>query len=470
MSYTSQKQIGILLMVAITFASCKVMKQYQRPQIIAENLYRDTLFTQSDSTSMADLPWKTLFTDTTLQALIQEGLDKNINLKTAILRMSEAQYTLEQSKLVYLPTLDAGINATQTKNSRAALNFPEGINIDLNTITYKAQLSASWEINLWGQLGSLKRQALANFLQSDATKRAIQTQLIADIANYYYNLVALDQQLRITESTVKNRIEGVETMKALKASAVVNGAAVVQSEANRYAVEVTIPDLKRNIREIENIISILLARAPGSIPREVLSQQKPYMDIDVGVSTLLLRNRPDVQAAEFALKVALENTNVAYSYFYPSLSITAQGGISTLKLENFFDKSFFYNVIGGLTQPIFNRGQNKTRYKIAQAQQQEALLGFQQTLLNAGQEVSNALYAYQTALDKQRIRTSQIQSLEKAVDFTKELLRYSSATNYTDVLTSEQSLLAAQLNSVNDQLQQYQSIVNLYRALGGGWK
>lgn len=470
MSYKSQKQIWIMLLVAVTFASCKVMKKYQRPDLVAENLYRDTLLTHSDSTSMADLPWRTLFSDTTLQALIQEGLDKNLNLKTAVLRMSEAQYTLEQSKLVYLPTLDAGINATKSKNSRAALNFPEGININLNTITYKAQLSASWEINLWGQLSSLKRQALANFLQSDAAKRAIQTQLIADIANYYYNLVALDQQLAITESTVQNRIQGVETMKALKASAVVNGAAVVQSEANRYAVEVTIPDLKRNIRETENIISILLARTAGPIQREKLSQQKPFLDIDTGVSTLLFRNRPDVQEAEFAFKVAFENTNIAYSYFYPSLSITAQGGLSTLKLENFFDKSLFYNLIGGLTQPIFSRGQNKTRYKIAQAQQQEALLGFQQTILNAGQEVSNALYAYQTALDKQRTRANQIQSLEKAVDFTKELLRYSSATNYTDVLTSEQSLLAAQLNSVNDQLQQYQAVVNLYRALGGGWK
>jgi multidrug efflux system outer membrane protein len=470
MSYKSHKQIAIMLLVAVTFASCKVMKKYQHPEIVAENLYRDTLFTHSDSTSMADLPWKALFSDTTLQALIQEGLDKNLNLKTAMLRMSEAQYTLQQSKLVYLPTLDAGISANPSRNSRAALNFPEGININLKTITYKAQLSASWEINLWGQLSSLKRQALANFLQSDAAKRAIQTQLIADIANYYYNLIALDEQLAITESTVENRIEGIETMKALKASAVVNGAAVVQSEANRYAVEVTIPDLKRNIREIENLISILLARTPGAIQREKLSVQKPFVDIDAGVSTLLFRNRPDVQEAEFAFKVAFENTNVAYSYFYPSLSITAQGGLSTLRMENFFDKSIFYSVIGGLTQPIFNRGQNKTRYKIAQAQQQEALLGFQQTMLNAGQEVSNALYVYQTALDKQQTRAKQIESLEKAVEYTKELLRYSSATNYTDVLTSEQSLLAAQLNSVNDQLQQYQTIVNLYRALGGGWK
>ena len=259
-------------------------------------------------------------------------------------------------------------------------------------------------------------------------------------------------------------------MKSLKEGAVVNGAAVVQSEANLYAAQVTLPDLKRSIRETENALSILLGKGPGKVDRSTLDQQTAYSNLQTGVSAQLLQNRPDVQAAEFAFRAAFENKNVAKAFFYPALTLTANGGLSSLSLENFFDNSIFYNLIGGITQPIFNKGQNKARLKTAEAQQQIAFYSFQQTLLTGGQEVSDALYAYQAAAEKESTRAKQIASLTKAVDFTKELLRYSSATNYTDVLTSEQSLLTAQLNGINDRLQKLQSVVNLYRALGGGWK
>lgn len=453
----------------LAFASCKVSQTYKRPDNLRSgDLYRDS--SKTDTTSIAGLPWRTLFLDTTLQSLIQEGIANNLDLKTAVLKISEAQATLNASKAAYLPSLDAGVQATKSKSSQAALNFPAGVGINLNTTTYQASLNASWEVNIWGQLSSLKRQALANFLQSDASKRAVQTQLIADIANSYYNLLSYDQQLRITEQTVQNRIKDVETMKALKEGAVVNGAAVVQSEANRYAAEVSIPDLKQSIRETENALCILLARAPGHIKRNKLTDEQAVNQLNTGLSTQLLRNRPDIQASEFAFRSAFENTNVAHSYFYPTLTITAEGGLSTLQLKDFFSNSVFYNLVGGLTQPIFNKGQNKARYRIAQAQQQEAFNTFQQTILVAGQEVSNALYSYQNATSKHQLRAKQISALEKSVDYTNDLLRYSSATNYTDVLTSEQSLLAAQLSGVNDKLQELQAIVNLYRALGGGWQ
>jgi NodT family efflux transporter outer membrane factor (OMF) lipoprotein len=452
----------------LAFSSCKVSQTYKRPDVKAANMYRDS--SSTDTASMASMPWRSLFSDTTLQNLIQEGINNNLNLQTAILKIAEAQATLQQSKMAYFPTLSAGVQATKAKSSQAALNFPAGIGINLNTTTYQASLSASWEVNIWGQLSSLKRQALANFLQSDASKRAVQTQLIADIANNYYNLLAFDKQLAITEETIKNRITDVETMKQLKEGNVVNGAAVVQSEANRYAAEVSIPDLKQSIRESENALCVLLGRAPGPIKRNSLTDQQPMSNLNAGLSTQLLRNRPDVQSSEFAFRSSFENTNVAHSYFYPTLTITAQGGPSTLQLKNFFNNSIFYNLVGGLTQPIFNQGQNKARYRIAQAQQKEAFNTFQQTILTAGQEVSNALYSYENAVSKQQTRTKQIQALVKSVDYTKELLRYSSATNYTDVLTSEQSLLAAQLSGVSDRLQELQAIVNLYRALGGGWQ
>jgi multidrug efflux system outer membrane protein len=451
----------------VTLSAC-VTQKYEKPEVKVDQLYRGQ--TTTDTTTIANLPWKTLFTDITLQSLIDQGLAENIDLKQAIERIKVAEASLYQSRLALLPNLQGDISATDTKQSARSVNLPAGININLETQTYRAQLSTSWEADIWGKLSSAKRSAYATLLQSDAAKRAVQTQLIANIANAYYNLLALDQQYAITLKTIEARTKSVATMKALKEGAIVNGAAVVQSEANLYAAEVTLPDLKRSIREIENALSTLLAKPAGNINRSSLTNQVVYTNLQTGVSSQLLQNRPDVQAAEFAFRTSFENTNVAKTYFYPSLTLTASGGLSSLQLKDFFNNAVFYNLVGGLTQPIFAKGQNKARLKTAQAQQQIALLGFQQTLLTSGQEVSNALYAYQTAVEKETSRAKQIAALTKAVDFTQELLRYSSATNYTDVLTSEQSLLAAQLSGVNDKLQQLQAVVNLYRALGGGWK
>ncbi|RYG17155.1 MAG: efflux transporter outer membrane subunit [Chitinophagaceae bacterium] len=459
---------SILIGFTILTLSACVTKKYERPQLTSEGLYRDNNTT--DTATMADLPWKNLFSDTTLQSLIQQGINQNLDLKQAIERIKISEATLRQSRAAFLPSLQADVSVTDNKASAAAQNFPAGININLETQTYRAALSTAWEADIWGKLSSAKRAAYATLLQTDAAKRAVQTQLIATIANSYYTLLALDKQLAITEQTISIRIKDVETMKALKEGAIVNGAAVVQSEANLYAAQVTLPDLKRSVKEAENALSIVLARAPGSVNRTTLDQQVPYANLQTGVSAQLLKNRPDVIAAEFGFRSAFENTNVARTYFYPALTLTASGGLTSLQLSNFFDNSIFYNLVGGLTQPIFAKGANKARLTTAQANQQIAFYTFQQTLLTGGQEVSNALYAYQTAAEKEETRAKQIASLTKAVDFTKELLRYSSATNYTDVLTSEQSLLTAQLSGINDRLQKLQSVVELYRALGGGWK
>jgi len=459
---------SILIGITILTLSACVTKKYTRPEVGSAGLYRDNNTT--DTTTMADLPWKSLFSDTTLQSLIQQGINQNLDLKQAIERIRISEATLRQSRAAFLPSLQADVSVTDAKQSAAALNFPAGININLETQTYRAALSTAWEADIWGKLNSAKRAAYATLLQTDAAKRAVQTQLIATIANSYYTLLALDKQLAITNQTISIRTKDVETMKALKEGAIVNGAAVVQSEANLYAAQVTLPDLKRSIKEAENALSVVLAKAPGPINRTSLDQQVPYSNLQTGISAQLLQNRPDVIAAEFGFRSAFENTNVAKTYFYPALNLTATGGLTSLQLSNFFDKSIFYNLVGGLTQPIFAKGANKARLTTAQANQQIAFYNFQQTLLTGGQEVSNALYAYQTAAEKEETRAKQIASLTKAVDFTKELLRYSSATNYTDVLTSEQSLLTAQLSGINDRLQKLQSVVELYRALGGGWK
>ena len=456
------------MLLAGALLSCKVTKPYQQPDLNTDNLYRGQ--NTGDTTTLASMHWESLFADTVLKALIREGLYNNLNLKMAIQKIAEAQAALGQAKGAFLPSLNGTVGVTRSKQSAASLNFPAGFAFNTVSTSYSLGINTSWEADVWGQLNSAKKAAYANLLESDAAKRAVQTQLIADIANNYYTLLALDKQLDITTQTLQNRMKDVETMKALKEGDVVNGAAVVQSEANRYAAEVAIPDIKRSIRETENAIDILVGRGPGALNRGKLDEQRPITDLQTGISAQLLKNRPDVQQAEYTFRAAFENTNLAHTYFYPAFTITASGGFSNLSLKDFFVNSVFYNIAAGLTQPIFNQGINKARLKTAQAQQMEALYNLQQIILIAGQEVSNALYAYQTGVEKDTSRAKQITALIKAVDYTQQLLRYSSATNYTDVLTSEQNLLAAQLSGVNDRLQQLQAIVNLYRALGGGWR
>jgi NodT family efflux transporter outer membrane factor (OMF) lipoprotein len=448
-------------MVVLVLASCKVTENYQRSTGLADNkLYRD--INTADTTTIADIPWRQMFSDTLLQGLIQEGIDKNPDLKIAVARIKQAQANLRQSNASFYPTLVGHASGTIQNPAPNTGGTPE---------VYQLYGIASWEADIWGKLKSAKRASLAVLLQSDAYKKAVQTQLVSDIATNYYALLAYDAQLQVTLKTIENRILDVATMKQLKESDVVTGAAVVQSEANQYSVEVTIPDLRQNIRETENTLSILLGRNPGGIARDSLNNQQVRTSLQTGVAAQLLANRPDVQEAEYQLRYYFELTNVAKTYFYPSLTITAQGGLFNGNISQLLSaSSLFGNIIGGLVQPIFNQGLNKQRLRVAQAQQEEYIVTFKKTLLNAGQEVSNALYNYQAATDKMQIRSQQIGFLQKSVEFTKELLKYTANTNYTDVLTSEQSLLAAQLNSISDKVQQLQAVVALYRSLGGGWK
>ena len=468
MTNSSNKYI-LMVIAAVLLSACSITKKYERPATLAtDKLYRDQA--SADSTTIANMPWQSVFKDEKLNVLIQRGLNNNLNLKNAIENIIQAQASLRQSKLAYYPTLNLEGSVNRNKQSKAGLNFPPGIDINTLTTTYRLGLSTSWEADIWGKLSSSKRAALASYLATDAAKQAVQTQLIADIANNYFLLLAYDKQLKITEETLETRVKGVETIKALKEGAIVTGAAVVQSEANLHAAEVLIPDIKRSIRETENALNILLGQAPAPIERGELETQTVPENLAVGLPSQLLQNRPDVREAEYNFRVAFESTNLAKTYFYPSLTLTASGGFSNLELKDFFTNSIFYSIIGGLTQPIFNQGLNKMRLTTAQSQQLQAYNNFQQSLLVAGQEVSNALYSYEMAVDKQESREKQIAALEKAVDFTQQLLEYSSATNYTDVLTSEQNLLSAQLSGINDNLQKLQAVVNLYRALGGGWK
>ncbi len=459
----SIKHIILIAAFAGALYSCNTSKHFNRDTVNTDNLYGISATT--DTATIANKPWRELFTETYLQKFIEEGLEHNPDLLVAVQRVHEAEAYLSQSKAALLPGIDIQGTDNYLRNPESI--YPDGPR-EVNT--YQLGLQASWEIDLWGKLRSSKRAAYANLLASDAGRKAVQTRLIANIAATYYNLVGLDAKMAITRQTVKNNIDLFETIKSLKESGKVTGAAVVQSEANRYATEVTIPDLEQQIRETENALCLLLGRTPGTIERGKIDEQALSSVLTTGVPAQLLDNRPDVMEAEFGVMSAFEATNNAHANFYPALTITASTGFAATDLSQLLDaKSFAANVIGGLTQPLFNKKLNITRLRVAQAQQEEALINFRNTLLNAGQEVHNALGSYEWSVKKIALRKLQLEALVKSVDFTKELLTYGSA-NYTEVLNAQTSLLSAQLSSVNDQLQQLNAVVSLYRALGGGWK
>ncbi len=450
-----------------------VTKKYEDVELTEEQqkgLYRD--YQSEDTVTVADIPWQDLFTDEHLKTLIQEALTKNYDLQNAILQISSAENTLRQSKLAFLPSLDFSPSVTFNKTSQNSLNLPANININLRTTTVSLGFSTNWEIEIWGKLSAAKRSAQAAWMQSIASQNAVRTALVATIADAYYTLLSLDKQLEITEETVAIREKTVTAMRALMEAGSVTGADVVQAESNLYAAQVSLPELKRSIRELENSLCVLTSKPLQAIQRGRFDDQVLHADLKAGVPAQLLANRPDVQAAELSFRQAFELTNVAKASFYPTLRLSAgSGGISALTTRTLLDPaSIFVNLVGGLTQPIFQRGQLKANHRNAKIAQQQAWNTFEKTLLTAGQEVTDALYAYDMAKEKQEIREKQVEALEKAVSFRMQLLEYSSNTNYTDVLTSEQSLIAAQLAGVNDKLQEYKAIIALYRSLGGGWK
>lgn len=456
------KTVSVIL-VTLCFTNCGITKKYQTPTMEMGELYRGSEIT--DTTTIATLSYTTLFKDKKLQKLISEGIANNYDLKVAVARILQAEANFNQSKSQFYPTLSASAQVTQQ-----GLTQVQSRGLPYNKDIYQVGGNASWEADIWGKLRSAKRGKLALLLQSQAYKRVVQSQLIANIANNYYSLLALDKQLEITLKTVSYLKEDISTNKSLKDANRITEASVAQSEANLYATQSTIPDIKNNIRQTENALSVLIARAPGSIDRGTIEEQEFDGILQVGIPAQLLANRPDVQQAEYQLRYNFEQINNAQTYFYPSLTITAQGGWQSKATKSLFDPtSLFYNLIGGLAQPIFNQGLNQQRLAIAKSQYEENVANFYSTLLKAGQEVSNSLFSYQMAEEKKTSRAEQLVALSKALDYNRELLNYGYAqTSYLDVLTSQQSYLAAQLNQVNDQLQKLNAIVNLYKSLGGG--
>ena len=402
--------------------------------------------------------WWRDFQDPLLCDLIEEGLKNAPTVEAAVANLRAQRALRESTEAGFWPQFSASGSYTWGRAWGAGRQDWE------DNLT--ARGDASWEIDIFGRVLNSKRNAKAVLMQGKAYQQAVRTQLIATIANGYYTLLMLDKQLAITEETALLWQQSVETMKSMKEAGMTNEAAVAQSEANCYAIEASIPALKQQIRETENTLSTLLYQAPQTIKRGSFDEQTLPEILHVGVPVQMLANRPDVQAAEMSLAAAYYTTNIARSAFYPNLVISGSAGWSNQN-GTVNPAQILLSAAASLVQPIFNQGSNIANLKAAKAQQEIAAINFQQTVLNAGQEVSDALYAYQSNKDILSQRTQQIDALQRAVESTESLMKLGTST-YLEVLTAQQSLLSAQLSEVSDSYQCMVAVISLYHALGGG--
>ncbi|WP_375587648.1 efflux transporter outer membrane subunit [Flagellimonas aurea] len=466
MKIKSTYKLLLVISAPLLLQSCFVAKNYSRPEIETGNLYRTDNLPQ-DSISMADVSWRDLFNDEQLKSYIEQGLENNIDIRIALQNVVAAEAYVKQGKAGYYPTLSGTASFTRTKNSE---NSQFGSFFTRPLEQYELSGSLSWEADIWGKIRSNKRAFSASYLQSVSAHQAVKTNLIASIAATYYQLLALDKQLEVAHQTLEARKNSLETTVALKDAGQVTEVAVKQTEAQVHTTEIIVIDLENNIKLLENAFSILLGEAPQKIQRGTLDDQSIDTELSTGVPYLLLANRPDVMQAEYGLINAFELTNVAKSSLYPSLSLSATGGFQSLEFDNWLDaSSLFSTLVGSLTQPIFNGRRLRTQMEVAKAQQEQALLNYKQALLTAGREVSDALYTYEAETEKLEARSKELDAYAKAEDYSEELLNNGLA-NYLEVLTARQNALNSELNLVDSQYSRLGAIVELYRALGGGWK
>ena len=465
------KKLIISLAAILALSSCGIYSKYKPVTEIPDGLYghggtdtpgltsADPEIQRSDTAAnFGNLSWREVFTDPYLRVLIDSALVRNTDLRTAHLRVKEAEATLLSARLSYLPAFSLSPQGT-------ASSFDGG----KATQTYSLPVSASWEIDIFGRLTNAKRRAQAVVAQSRDYEQAVQTQLIAAVANNYFTLLMLDAQIEISTATEAAWKESVATTRAMKAAGMVTEAALSQTEATYYNICTAVLDLKEQINQTENSMALLLAETPHKIQRGKLENQQLPEDFSVGIPLQMLSNRPDVRSAEFSLAQAFYTTNAARAAFYPSITLSGSAGWTNSAGSMIINPGkFVASAVASLTQPLFNKGVNIAQLKIAKAQQEEARLSFEQTLLNAGVEVNEALVQYQTAREKSAFYDKQITSLQTAARSTSLLMEHSNNTTYLEVLTAQQTLLNARLSQVANRFTEIQGVITLYQALGGG--
>lgn len=447
------KLIITLICVAALMSSCHIYQKYERPDDLnVTGLYRDPMSNdtlRAGEENFGNLPWREVFTDPILQSLIEEALENNADIRSAALTVEQAQAALTAARLSYLPSLAVTPQGTITKDGTKSWQLPA---------------TASWQIDLFGQLLNQHRGTKAGYMQSLYYQQAVQSQIIAAVANMYYTLLLLDHELEVTDQTVDILKDMVETTQAMKDAALTNSAAVESTRTSYAQVVASVTGLKTSIREVENSLSLILNRPGGVIERSSLDSQVLPEKLSAGVPLQMLSNRPDVMAAEMNLASCYYNTNTARSAFYPSITITGTAGWSGV-VGN--PAQFIAQAVAGITQPLFYRGKLVAALKQAKAAEEKAKIQFQTALLSAGNEVSDALYLYQMNSEKAEARTMQVEAAKKAADDTKELFQLGTSS-YLEVLSAESSYLSAQLSQASDTFERMQAVISLYTALGGG--
>lgn len=453
------KRILYIIGCVTALSSCRIYSSYQRPDgLPTDSLFRDTtIVSTDDSLSFGDLPWEDVFGDPQLQELIRYGLAHNTDMQTALLRLDEAKAQLLSAKLAFLPalTLSPQGTLTSTDGSKAVK-------------TYELPLQASWEVDLFGSLRNAKKGAQATLLQQQAYQQAVRSELIASIANHYYSLLMLDEQIDISSSTMEVWKDQVRLMEAKLKVGEENENAVTQARASLYELEATHNDLLRQQREAENSLCTLLGMTCRTVGRGKLSEQIFPETFQTGVPLRLLARRPDVVQAEMTLASAYYSVNQARSAFYPNLTLTGSAGWTNSLGQTITNPGgWILSAVASLTQPIFNRGKLISNLRVSKDEEQIALLGYKQTLLEAGQEVNDALYAVSSVRRTLDSHRKQCQELERSIVTAEALYRTGNAT-YLELLSARQALLSARLNVVTDGFTYCQSVISLYNALGGG--
>lgn len=466
--YFNIKILSVLLS-AFVLTSCMTREKYETPsEVINEDLFRTDLLPK-DSTSMATVSWREIFTDPILQKHIAKALENNLDVRVALQNIIAADSYLKQSKAAYLPTLSAGPNytfQTQSLNTQSGQLFNKrkyGDQFDISA-------NAAWEIDVWGKLKAQQKAEIANYFGTVAAHQSVKSDLVASVASAYYQLLTFDDQKRIINETISLRKKNLETTSALKDAGSVTEVAVQQSEALVYNAESLLISIDVQIALLENTMSLLMAEPSHAIDRSTIAAQNMPVSLALGYPANLLANRPDVQAAEYRLMNAFELTNAAKANFYPTLRLTGGAGIASGDIDQLFNvNSLFANVIAGLTQPILNKRQIRTQYEVSLANKEIAYLNFRRSVLTAGKEVSDALKIYQSQDGFINLKRKEMNAYKNSVLYSQELVNYGLA-NYLEVINASVNQLNAELNISNAEYSKLDAGIELYRALGGGWR
>ena len=456
------KNIIPIAFAAALMSSCGIYTKYERPDVNTAGLVRDSAsvadtLAVADTTSFGNLPWRSVFTDPQLQALIEKGLESNVNMLNAALNVQMVEAQLKVAKLAFVPSF--------TFSPQGTIASWDG---NKATKTYSLPITASWSVDLFGNLLNQKRSAQMSLLATKEYQLVVKTKLISNIANMYYTLLMLDKQLEVVDNMASLVKETWNIMKIQKELGRTKETSVQSAESNYYSVLAQATDLKRQIRETENSLSLLLGQSAQHIARGKLDAQSLPSTFSTGVGIQLLNNRPDVHYAEMALAQCFYDVNTARSRFYPNITISGTGAFTNSGGMGIVNPGkMLFNAVGSLVQPIFQHGVLIAGLKVAKAQQEQAFNTWQNTVLSAGSEVSNALVLYNSSEEKSQLEAKQVESLKKNVEYTKLLFNDGSST-YLEVITAQQSLLNAELAKVADDFYKMQAVVNLYYALGGG--